>query len=82
MDWKDLPPDLAGPENVIFPKQLNSKKTPDMTQEELQAFIVATFGGPGDFHAVMNAIADEQELGNNADPIQPEDCDTDSVHNE
>ncbi len=76
---------------TLFPRELFQKPMAQMTPDELFKFMNALLGFPSnpikseyesdrpENKAFMEFAADEQEkLGNNGEPIQPEDCDVDS----
>ncbi len=71
--------------DVHFPKEVTAKPMAHMTPEELMEFMNALFGAPADAmkdlataenKEFMNEACDAWDLGNNADPIRPEDLDT------
>ena len=80
----DVSPRVDAASDAIFPRELFSKPMAQMTRDELFQFMAALLEFPGgplesdlsENRAFMDFVADEQEkLGNNGEPIQPEDCD-------
>ncbi len=84
----DISKEVDKASDVIFPKELYSKPMAKMTQSELFQFMNSLLGIPVHESKVLNELDKEfmedacEAWGNNGEPIQPEDLDTDSVHNE
>ncbi len=84
-NWGPISREVDAPNDTLFPKELASKPMAHMTQSELFEFMNALLGMPTDVmkdlasaenKEFMNEACDAWELGNNADPIRPEDLDT------
>ncbi len=83
-----LSPKIDAASDAISPRELFQKSMAKMTPDELFRFMSALLGIPSlpvksqyesdrpENKEFMEFVADENEkLGNNAEPIQPEDCD-------
>jgi hypothetical protein len=85
-----ISPNIDAASEALFPKELKNKPLNQMAPDELFEFMNALLGFPNlrskmesdrpENKEFMEFVADEQErLGNNGEPIRPEDCDLDEV---
>ena len=80
--------EVDGASDVIFPRELENKPMAHMTQSELFSFMNALLGLPAQISKELSELDKEfmedacEAWGNNGEPLQPEDCDMDSVGDE
>ncbi len=83
----DVSPQIDAASDAIFPRHLATKPMAHMTQSELFEFMNALLGIGSPAQAIKDLETDKLEnkefmedacdaLGNNGDPIMPEDLDT------
>ncbi len=83
-----ISPQIDAANDVIFPKELLSKPMAHMTPDELMQFMnmllnpnvrMPETDNPKNKHFMEEACDDWEELGNNGEPLQPEDCDNETL---